>query len=673
MATSNDRQAAHRLRRNRRDPYVNQACNECKRRKVKCDGVNPCAKCVRNSISCEYHPHPRVSAADPQSPDSTRSIRPSQQPTQQETPLDMTNSAPPQNPSPVTFQYSSPRSDTRSSQRPSEGGHNSPEFCGPSSSEFTFEVVKGNLKAMGIPATILDKSTQGTSRFSNVPCQLAQYGPYMKLQAQDPMWDMNRGDAINNIEQWFSETGSLYAVVSKEQMLEVAHNVFDVMQSVNVHDTKSRGALAECLSHNKTKKLKLILAIGRTLESGGRNDLAQRLLQSATEAIEGLLWSTNSINNIQLLVLMALYYYHLDEEVRTGRIIGFAARLCLEMGLHRRATINSLANSKEQAAALQTFWCVYMLERRTSLGQGIPFYIQDCHIDPALFTMGGRDAVTAALLDWTKLAGRTWHALNSQGEKESAINFDELDYLDYQIGQWYQHLSDDMKLESIQPGQEIRHVQAVIFLRKSHLYNLIYRPVLQSPTRIAQHQRHAHKAAAIAKESLQMLSGLNENTGIIKRNPLFFKHLLLTAFGNLLLAVVNASSMFCDNVKVEFDIALDMIRMLSNRSPLLMALWKRLQGLRRLRAQLSSYTATTASSSNGQGEEAQSLDCSPDTDAMLFDELFPALQADAMDMPVNTLGDTMVRDQLNGFFDLPPVSASGTGSSWVFATWDGSA
>ncbi|KAJ4124534.1 hypothetical protein NW754_000232 [Fusarium falciforme] len=442
---------------------------------------------------------------------------------------------------------------------------------------------------MGIPATILDRSAQSTSRTSNVPYQLAQYGPFMKLLAQDPLWDMNRGDAINNIEQWFSETGSLYAVVSKEQMLEVAHNVFDVMQSVNVHDTRSRGALAECLSHDKTNKLKLILAIGRTLESGGRNDLAQRLLQSATEAIEGLLWSTNSINNIQLLVLM-----------------------------------------------------------------------------------GGHDAVTTALLDWTKLAGRTWHALNSQGEKESAINFDELDYLDYQIGQWYQHLADDMKLESIQPGQEIRHVQAVIFLRKSHLYNLIYRPVLQSPTRIAQHQRHAHKAAAIAKESLQMLSGLNENTGIIKRNPLFFKHLLLTAFGNLLLAVVNASSMFCDNVKVEFDIALDMIRMLSNRSPLLMALWKRLQGLRRLRAQLSSYSATAASSSNGQGEEAQSLDCSSDADAMMFDELFPALQADAMDMPVDSLGDTMVRDQLNGFFDLPPVSAGGTGSSWAFATWDGS-
>ena len=88
-------------------------------------------------------------------------------------------------------------------------------------------------------------------------------------------------------------------------------------------------------------------------------------------------------------MIQALYYYHLDEEVRTGRIIGFAARLCLEMGLHRRAMVNTFRNAEEQTVGLKTFWCVYMLERRTSLGQGVPFSIQDSHIDPSLFGMVG--------------------------------------------------------------------------------------------------------------------------------------------------------------------------------------------------------------------------------------------------------------------------------------------
>ncbi|KAJ0329397.1 hypothetical protein COL5a_003953 [Colletotrichum fioriniae] len=356
-----------------------------------------------------------------------------------------------------------------------------------------------------------------------MPSQLAQYGPLMKILARDPLWEISLEDATKHIQQWFSGTGFLYAVVSEEQLLKVAGNVFDTLQTVNVHETRGRGNLAECLFHSDTNKLKLILATCLTLESGSCNDLAQRLFQSATEAGEGLLWGKNSISNIQMLVLM-----------------------------------------------------------------------------------NGHDPVMTALLDWTKLAGKTWYALNSQVEKESELNIDEIDYLDYRIEQWYQLLADDLKLEPIQPGQEVRHVQAVLFLRKSHLHNLICRPVLQSATRITQYQRHAHKAVAVARESLQMLSSLNDNTVIIKRNPLFFKHLLLTAFGNLLLAVVNASSMFCDKVSVEFDIALEMIRTLSNRSTLLLALWERLQGLRKLTAQLSASSAT-ASSSSGPDEQREGV------------------------------------------------------------------
>ncbi|KAK1675961.1 hypothetical protein BDP55DRAFT_768159 [Colletotrichum godetiae] len=649
---SSDRYTALRHRRNRRVPYVNQACIECKRKKIKCDGVNPCAACTRNSVACGYHPHRRVLAAQKPNLRTADSSRPSHCSPQNESSLDASKSTPPQSPSPqATCQQMSPMLRSRSNHIPCDASSNSPEFCGPSSSEFTFGVVKGNLEAMGIPPAILDKSTPRTNSVSNMPSHLAQYGPFMKLLAQDPLWEVNLEDATDHIKQWFSGTGFLYAVVSEEQMLAVASNVLNTLQCVNVHETRSRGALAECLFHSDTNKLKLILAICLNLESGGGNELAQRLFQSATEAGEGLLWGTNSISNIQLLVLMALYYYHLDEEVRTGRIIGFAARLCLEMGLHRRTSMDRYANSEEQAAGLQTFRCVYMLERRTSLGQGIPFYIQDCHVDPTLLAMNSHDTVMTALLDWTKLAGKTWYALNTQVEKESELNIDEIDYLDYRIEQWYQLLADDLKLEPIQPGQEVRHVQAVLFLRKSHLHNLICRPVLQSAKRIVQYERHAHKAVAVARESLQMLSSLNENTTIIKRNPLFFKHLLLTAFGNLLLAVVNASSMFCDKVTIEFDIALEMIRALSKRSPLLLALWERLQGLRKLRAQLSG-SSVTASSTSEPGELRESVD-SP-SDALLF----------------GNMGDMMVFDQLNGFFDLTPMSTNCATTNWTFPIGD---
>jgi hypothetical protein len=180
--------------------------------------------------------------------------------------------------------------------------------------------------------------------------------------------------------------------------------------------------------------------------------------------------------------------------------------------------------------------------------------------------------------------------------------------------------------------------------------------VLQTAARIAQFQRYAFAAIRIAKESLQFLSNLNENTTIIQRSPVFFKHLLLTAFGNLLLAVVNASLMFSESVKIEFDIALDLIRALSGRSPLLMSLWKRLQGLRKLQSQLSDRSVIGVSNSERPQDHADS------SDALLFDELFPLpaglgspLATESLDAFV---GGTMVRDHMNGLFDFPVRSGS---------------
>ncbi len=64
------------------------------------------------------------------------------------------------------------------------------------------------------------------------------------------------------------------------------------------------GSVAETLFDGETNKLKIVLAIGRTLESGGRNDQAQRLFQSVTEAVECLMWNSDGINGIQILVLV---------------------------------------------------------------------------------------------------------------------------------------------------------------------------------------------------------------------------------------------------------------------------------------------------------------------------------------------------------------------------------
>ena len=79
-----------------------------------------------------------------------------------------------------------------------------------------------------------------------------------------------------------------------------------------------------------------------------------------------------------------MYHFHRDDEALAWRIIGLAARQCLEMGLHRRETYNSFTDTEERAVAVRTFWSVYVLDRRWSFGTGLPFALQESDIDQNL-------------------------------------------------------------------------------------------------------------------------------------------------------------------------------------------------------------------------------------------------------------------------------------------------
>lgn len=59
--------------------------------------------------------------------------------------------------------------------------------------------------------------------------------------------------------------------------------------------------------------------------------------------------------------------------------------MCLEMGLHRRDAVLRAFNTEEELVAVnKLFWSVYCLDRRWSIGTGLPFTIQDEDIDPYL-------------------------------------------------------------------------------------------------------------------------------------------------------------------------------------------------------------------------------------------------------------------------------------------------
>jgi hypothetical protein len=80
-----------------------------------------------------------------------------------------------------------------------------------------------------------------------------------------------------------------------------------------------------------------------------------------------------------------VYYYQNDELVLAWRKIGGAARMCLELGLHKHSGPPADEIARRQVSWVsKMFWVIYVLDHRYSFMTNLPFTFRDEDIDPRL-------------------------------------------------------------------------------------------------------------------------------------------------------------------------------------------------------------------------------------------------------------------------------------------------
>lgn len=272
------------------------------------------------------------------------------------------------------------------------------------------------------------------------------------------------------------------------------------------------------------------------------------------------------------------------------------------------------------------------------------------------------------MVEWTQLAGKAWQILNNQCEKASVISKDEIDFLDYQILRWYNQVPDELQLSYVRANiqipdedsyQDPLYLPTILYIRQNYLRNLIYRPILQSSTRIRENERYAHVAADVAKSSIATMWQLNQTTNLIGTHPIVFKHFVLSSFGNLSLLVVNATSQFWTLVRDEFHLALKLIRLLSTRSGPLMRLWKRLQGLEELQSKITS-AATLATTAQASVPRQMALPKDSSQQSEDFRMEFPDFSdpTPGSNSMTSAFEGSYIRDEFAGLFDQAADSDS---------------
>lgn len=335
--------------RARRNRYVSIACNQCKRRKIKCNGETPCQRCGNLNLECVYAPNCCNGFKDSQEfKDMSQHIsmlqdqvnalwetlnamrvqmgngqamgHQLQMQQQLPTPIDpsLQSSAYPPHPHPHRGSSSFP--DMQASpgapmspslaRRKSQSQSKPPGFRGPTSSAFNFGVAKNSLETMGITSQT-DEDGNGELGAGIVTTEVTPEPPETNppfiptvLTNKDPIWSVSKDEALRLCRVYEDEMGLMYPVIDVDKAVAHAAGLYRFIEAAHRTGLMRQDLPgADAIDDEDTNILKLILATAMTVEACGRSELGQRLFEFVQPAIDNMLLGSAGIKGVRLLTM----------------------------------------------------------------------------------------------------------------------------------------------------------------------------------------------------------------------------------------------------------------------------------------------------------------------------------------------------------------------------------
>ncbi|KAF1956396.1 hypothetical protein CC80DRAFT_525837 [Byssothecium circinans] len=593
--------------RAKRNRYISIACNECKRRKIKCNGQTPCQRCGNLQLECTYAPNccnnfkeseefKQMSAHISTLQDQVEQLFANMNALRHQVETQSVGSIGTPFAAP---EYMRPMSSVHTpAMPPSPARHRTksfskhPRFHGPTANAFSLGVAKSSLKTMGItgPDDGDDEGvvTQDATPMGSPPLRHVMT-PNMALHAdKDPIWALTKHEALRLVSVWHEEMGLMYPLLDIDKVTRHAEMLFSFVEAASRAGLMQGGFPgADAIEDEQTSILKIVLATALTLEGNGKSPLGERLFNNIHKVLERTLSDPVDLRSIQTLAVAGMYHFHRDDEALAWRTIGLAARQCIELGLHRGETYTTFTDAEVQATAIRLFWVVYVLDRRWSLGTGMPFALQDSDIDQNLPKPDGSTPYLNAMINYSLIGSKVWRSIANSDTSQNTINKEDIQYLDFQVLNWHRSIPNALKFvhpdsgQAIEtPSRGIHRLQVALYLRANQMRILIYRPVLHSATNIIEHLEFAHIVVTVSKDTIRILTYLNQTSDIYKTQQTMFNWFLISALAVLFLAVAHAPAEFSSQCRDEFYMALELVRGLSSNSYVSKRLWKTIRILK---------------------------------------------------------------------------------------------
>ncbi|KJZ75171.1 hypothetical protein HIM_05365 [Hirsutella minnesotensis 3608] len=577
-------------RRPKRGKYTPVACDECKKRKLKCipAGDGGCERCVTGGQVCAYASGTPQTVRQKHQSDQVQTLSEEMALLRQQV-ADLVGTVRQLKDRPAQASSTTGQTpDTNVTQTPSttqkEAVPKEPQFVGPTRPAFGLMVGERSLTRMGIP-TYESPPASGADSPTDPP-------PRDMTSEADFWLRCTPADVSRLLTLFEEEVESVYPFIDISDLASRAQQILDFVREIQPVD-ESRNGGQKPISFRDVEIAKIAIAIALTVEGPGRSELATRIAESVEQRVSRLLSPQVELKEIQLLAMLSIYYFHCDEELLAWRTIGIAAREALEMGLHRRKSLlDNFKDPDTRRLATRVFWCVYVLDRRWSFGTSLSFALSDRDIDPNLPEPDADFAYLKCMVGYGRLCSKLWDAIPPLGSPSQSIPDETVQALDSSTRDWLDSIPAHLQLRHPRLGlatqsqsRVLRRLRAMLYLRANHTRISIYQHYLFSTTSITANMSNAWLVVNIAQDTVDILVHLNATTDIYSRQQNAFNYFLLSALAVIFLAVCHAPQVFTEPCRKSFLDAVDLVRGFSRDSAVSRRLWKSIRGLLpRLRA-----------------------------------------------------------------------------------------
>ncbi|KAH7113326.1 fungal-specific transcription factor domain-containing protein [Dendryphion nanum] len=468
---------------------------------------------------------------------------------------------------------------------PRVGPPKQPQFVGPTRSAFSFGIAKSALNRMGIPTEEHMPTCQSSDASSReaTPQHVPEAVVETVLTKSDCLLQFSNDEISQFIAVYHEEVVSCQPIIDTRILMHNYPHILDLLRSLDQSTVDSSK-----IGKKDIHMLKVVAATAITHEATGDRELCDRLIASVEHDV-GKISSHSAVElkDIQIMAMLSIYFCHLGEELFAWRAIGRAARQSLEMGLHRKQSLEThFPEEDSRNFAAQVFWVVYALDRRWSFGTSLSFALNDRDIDIKLPEPGKEHPYLNCMVTYGRLCSRVWEALPPYGSSSQLIPKETEDYLDFVTQNWFDSIPPDLQFKHPRLGlaprsqpRILHRLRTLCYLRGNYMRLLIHRHHVLSPENIKANMKNARMVVNIAEDSIGALVHMNYTTDIYVRQQAIYHFYLLSSLAVMLLAVCHAPSMFAETCRESFASAVELVRGFSSHSSASNRLWKSIRGL----------------------------------------------------------------------------------------------